>query len=106
MLFVKEIGQPAGCTSWASPSTGTATGATQQIRSLMTDLDSQLNRFRFFLCDRDGKFSDAFDTVLADAGIHVLLSPPRFPKVNAFGATPDRHRPPEASGTRPVSASS
>ncbi|MCQ4084848.1 integrase core domain-containing protein [Streptomyces sp. RB6PN25] len=57
---------------------------TQQMRNLMTDLEDQLHRFRFFLRDRDGKFSHAFDAVLAGAGVQVLLSPPRSPKANAF----------------------
>jgi transposase InsO family protein len=39
---------------------------------------------RFFLRDRDGKFSDAFDHVLAGAGVQVLRFPPRSSKANAF----------------------
>ena len=50
----------------------------------MVTLEDRIDRFRFFLRDRDGKFSDAFDTVLAGAGVQVLLSPPRSPKANAF----------------------
>ncbi|MFD0503637.1 integrase core domain-containing protein [Streptomyces chiangmaiensis] len=57
---------------------------TQQVRNLMMDLEDRVDRFRFFLRDRDGKFSDAFDAVLASAGVQVLLSPPRSPKANAF----------------------
>lgn len=57
---------------------------TQQVRNLMMDLEDRLDRFRFFLRDRDGKFSDAFDAVLADACVQVLLTPPRSPKANAF----------------------
>ncbi|GGN96110.1 hypothetical protein GCM10011579_097180 [Streptomyces albiflavescens] len=57
---------------------------TQQVRNLMMDLEDRVDRFRFFLRDRDGKFSGAFDAVLADAGVQVLLSPPRSPKANAF----------------------
>ena len=34
--------------------------------------------------DRGGQFTDAFDTVLADAGIRVLKSPPRAPRANAI----------------------
>ncbi len=48
---------------------------TQQVRNLMMDLEDRVDRFRFFLRDRDGKFSDAFDAVLAGAGVQVLLSP-------------------------------
>lgn len=46
--------------------------------------EDRADRFRFFLRDRDGKFSEAFDAVLAGAGVQVLLSPPRSPKANAF----------------------
>jgi hypothetical protein len=54
---------------------------TRQVRNLMMDLEDRLDRFGFFLRDRDGKFADA---VLAGAGVQVLLSPPRSPKANAF----------------------
>ncbi|GAA1927273.1 hypothetical protein GCM10009753_71080 [Streptantibioticus ferralitis] len=57
---------------------------TQQVRNLMMDLDDRVDQFRFFLRDRDGKFSDAFDAVLVGAGVQVLLTPPRSPKANAF----------------------
>ncbi|MFF3906547.1 integrase core domain-containing protein [Streptomyces sp. NPDC001848] len=57
---------------------------TQQVRNLMMDLEDRVDGFRFFLRDRDGKFSDAFDAVLTDAGVQVLLSPPKSPKANAF----------------------
>ncbi|GAX57929.1 hypothetical protein [Streptomyces olivochromogenes] len=33
---------------------------TQQVRNLMMDLEDRVDRFRVFLRDRDGKFSDAF----------------------------------------------
>jgi putative transposase len=57
---------------------------TQQIRNLPIDLEDRLDRFRFLLRDRGGKFSDVFDAHLAGAGLQVLLSPPRSPKANAF----------------------
>ena len=57
---------------------------TQQARNLMMILENRADRFRFFLRDRDGKFSDAFDAVLTGAGVQVLLTPPRQPKANAF----------------------
>jgi hypothetical protein len=56
---------------------------TQQVRNLMMDLEDPVDLFRFFLRDRDGKFSDAFDAVLADAGVQLLLSLPRSAKANA-----------------------
>ncbi|MGW7002347.1 integrase core domain-containing protein [Streptomyces sp. NPDC054933] len=57
---------------------------TQQALNLMMDLEDRLDRFRFFLRDRGGKYSEAFDAVLAVAGVQVLLSPTRSPKANAF----------------------
>jgi hypothetical protein len=40
-------------------------------------------RTRFMIRDRDGKFPDLFDAILADAGIEVVLSGIRIPRMNA-----------------------
>jgi len=45
----------------------------QQTRNLMMDLADQTDRVRFMIRDRDSKFTDAFDSVLADAGIRTVL---------------------------------
>jgi transposase InsO family protein len=45
----------------------------QQARNLLMDLG-----------DRAGQFTDAFDAVLADAGITVCKIPPRSPRANAY----------------------
>jgi hypothetical protein len=34
--------------------------------------------------DRDGKFPELFDTVLADAGIETVLSGVRMPRMNSI----------------------
>lgn len=62
------------------------TGAwvTQAARNLLMDLDDHAHRFGFIIRDRDGKFTAAFDTVFAAAGIDVLKIPPRAPKANAY----------------------
>src|SRR5216110_2256177 len=62
------------------------TGAwvTQATRNLLMDLDQHAQRFRFFIRDRDAKFTAAFDAVFAAAGIQSLRTPPRAPKANAY----------------------
>jgi hypothetical protein len=45
---------------------------TQQIRSLLMDLDDRAADFRYLTRDRAGQFTEAFDTVLADAGIEAV----------------------------------
>lgn len=41
----------------------------QQARNLLMDLGERAARFRFLVRDRAGQFTDAFDAVLAAAGI-------------------------------------
>ena len=41
-------------------------------------------RARFLIRDRDGKFGDLFDTVLTDAGLTVVLSGVRTPRMNSI----------------------
>ena len=56
----------------------------QQIRNLLMDLGNRAVGFRFLVRDRAGQFTDAFDAVLADAGIQVVQIPPRSPRANAY----------------------
>ncbi|WP_200216753.1 integrase [Micromonospora coerulea] len=48
------------------------------------DLEDVGRRARFLIRDRDGKFPSLFDAVLDDAGIEVVLSGVRMPRMNAF----------------------
>jgi len=48
------------------------------------DLDDAGNSVRFLIRDRDGKFPALFDAILADAGIQVVLSGVRIPRMNSI----------------------
>ncbi|MFC5058698.1 integrase core domain-containing protein [Saccharothrix xinjiangensis] len=62
----------------------TAAWVTQAARNLVVDLEGEGRHVRCLIRDRDGKFPALFDTVLADAGIQVLLSGVRIPRMNAI----------------------
>jgi putative transposase len=57
---------------------------TQQIRNLLMDLGDRAADFRYLVRDRAGQFTDAFDAVLADAGVKAVKIPPRSPRANAY----------------------
>jgi putative transposase len=62
----------------------TASWAAQAARNLVVDLDDADCRKRFLIRDRDGKFPGLFDVILADAGIDVVLSGVRMPRMNSI----------------------
>ena len=57
---------------------------TQQARNLPMDLGEQTHRVRFMIRDRGPDFTAAFDAVLADAGIRIVLCNVRTPRMNAI----------------------
>jgi len=57
---------------------------TQQIRNLLVDLGDRAADFRFLVRDRDARYTDAFDAVLASAGIEAVKIPARSPRANAY----------------------
>ena len=57
---------------------------TQQVRNLLMDLGDRAADFRYLVRDRAGQFTDAFDAVLAAAGIGAVKIPPRSPRANAY----------------------
>ena len=57
---------------------------TQQIRNFLMDLGDRAADFRYLVRDRAGQFTEAFDAVLADAGIKAVKIPPRSPRANAY----------------------
>jgi transposase InsO family protein len=83
VLFVVEVDRRrvhlAGIT--AHP---TGSWVAQQARNLLMDLDERVRQFRYLIRDRDAKFTAAFDTVVAAAGIQTIRIPPRAPKANAY----------------------
>jgi hypothetical protein len=55
----------------------------QAARNLVTDLQDTGATIRYLIRDRDAKYPDLFDEVLADAGIAVVLTGIRMPRMNA-----------------------
>ncbi|GAB2722801.1 integrase core domain-containing protein [Kitasatospora kifunensis] len=62
----------------------TAAWVTQTAKNLVMDLEDAGCRARYLIRDRDGKFPDLFDAILQDAGIEVVLSGIRIPRMNSI----------------------
>jgi transposase InsO family protein len=58
-------------------------GVTQAARNLVMDLDDAGRQVKYLIRDRDGKYPALFDAILADAGITVVLSGVRMPRMNS-----------------------
>jgi len=62
----------------------TASWPAQAAKDLVMDLGDVGCRARFLIRDRDGKFPDLFDAILADSGIDVVLSGVRMLRMNSI----------------------
>ncbi|MDN3360062.1 hypothetical protein [Actinomadura sp. DC4] len=66
----------------------TATWVIQAARNLVMELHGAGCRAEYLIRDRDrdrdGKFPDLFDAILTDAGINVVLTGVRMPRMNAL----------------------
>jgi transposase InsO family protein len=62
----------------------TAAWVAQTARNLLMDLDDAGCQVKYLIRDRDGKYPAMFDAILADAGITVVLSGVRMPRMNSI----------------------
>ncbi len=66
----------------------------QQARNLRMDLDQAGANVKFVLHDRDATFHEGFDTVFTAAGLRIVRSGVRMPRMNSIM---ERWMPPRAS---------
>lgn len=62
----------------------TTAWVTQAARNLVMDLEDAGCQVKYLIRDRDGTYPAMFDAVLADAGITVVLSGVRTPRMNSI----------------------
>ncbi|GAA2356380.1 hypothetical protein SVIO_027130 [Streptomyces violaceusniger] len=53
-------------------------------RNLLMDLEDASSRAKLLIRDRDSKFTTAFDTLMTDAGLNVVTTGIRIPRMNSL----------------------
>lgn len=62
----------------------TAAWVTQAARNLVMDVEDTGCNTKYLIRDRDGKYPDLFDAILANANTKVVLSGIRTPRMNSI----------------------
>ena len=82
LLFVMELATRDGCTSPDCTANPDESWMCQAARNLSDAEDGFLRGKKYLLMDRDTKFSEAFRTILEQAGVEAVRLPPRSPNLN------------------------
>jgi transposase InsO family protein len=56
----------------------------QQARDLLMNLEDQADGFKFLIRDRDAKFTATFGEVFKAAGLRIITTLPKTPRMNAI----------------------